>query len=159
MVRGTERPAEDHRPLRLLLPGRRPTPSSAVAGLARARKASGAYPTRSFNLDFHTIRHYGDPEVSRLEKDYVPATEPIGPGGGVGLRPEWEGREMVYARANLLKEEKADEVVRFVDYWKEVDGEPPEELVFDAHMTTHAGLAKLDRRGIKFLTRRERRSR
>jgi hypothetical protein len=72
---------------------------------------------------------------------------------------EWEGREMVYARANLLKEEKADEVVRFVDYWKEVDGALPEELVFDAHMTTHAGLAQLDRQGIKFLTLRERRSR
>ena len=66
---------------------------------------------------------------------------------------------MVYARANLLKKEKADEVVRFVDYWKEVDGELPKELVFDAHMTTHAGLAKLDHRGIKFLTLRERRSR
>lgn len=130
-----------------------------LRGLARARKAGGAYPTRSFNLDFHTIRHYGDPSVSRLEKDYVPRRSQSVPAVVSAFAQEWEGREMVYARANLLKEEKADEVVRFVDYWKEVDGELPEELVFDAHMTTHAGLAKLDRQGIKFLTLRERRSR
>ncbi len=130
-----------------------------LTGLARAQKARGAYPSRSFNLDFHTIRHYGDPHVSRLEKDYVPRRSQSVPAVVSAFAQEWEGRELVYARANLLKEEKADEVVRFVDYWKEVDGGLPEELVFDAHMTTHAGLAKLDRLGIKFLTLRERRSR
>ncbi|MGI0129710.1 MAG: hypothetical protein ACREDE_04160 [Thermoplasmata archaeon] len=130
-----------------------------LRGLVRARKESGAYPTDSFNLDFHTIRHYGDPHVSRLEKDYVPRRSQSVPAVVSAFAQEWEGREMVYARANLLKEEKADEVVRFVEYWKEVDGKDPGELVFDAHMTTHAGLAELDRRGIKFLTLRERRSR
>ena len=130
-----------------------------LRGLVRAQKERGAYPSRSFNLDFHTIRHYGDPRVSRLEKDYVPRRSQSVPAVVAAFGQEWEGRELVYARANLLKEEKADEVVRFVDYWKEVDGGLPEELVFDAHMTTHAGLAKLDRLGIKFLTLRERRSR
>ncbi|MHB8351451.1 MAG: hypothetical protein ACYDFT_01970 [Thermoplasmata archaeon] len=111
------------------------------------------------NLDFHTIRHYGDPRVSRLEKDYVPRRSQSVPAVVSAFAQEWEGRELVYARANLLKEEKADEVVWFVEYWREVAGELPEELVFDAHMTTHAGLAELDRRGIRFLTLRERRSR
>ena len=130
-----------------------------LKGLARARRQNGAYPSRSFNLDFHTIRHYGDPRVSRLEKDYVPRRSQSVPAVVSAFAQEWEGRELVYAKANLLKEEKADEVVRFVAYWREVAGELPEELVFDAHMTTHAGLAELDRRGIRFLTLRERRSR
>ncbi len=129
-----------------------------LRGLARARKKMGAYASRSFNLDFHTIRHYGDTEYSRLEKDYVPRRSQSVPAVVSAFAQEWESRELVYAQANLLKGEKADEVVRFVEYWKTVAGEPPKELVFDAHMTTHAGLAELNRRGILFLTLRERRS-
>ncbi|EQD62432.1 transposase, IS4, partial [mine drainage metagenome] len=66
------------------------------------------------------------------------------------------GEELVYAKADVLKREKTDEVVRFVDYWKSVSGQLPEELVFDSQMTDHKGLAELHRRGITFLTLRER---
>ena len=128
-----------------------------LRGVVGARQRSGAYPTRSFNLDFHTIRHYGDQEVSHLEKDYVPRRSQSAPAVVATFAQEWEGREMVYANANLLKKEKADEVVRFVEYWKEVTGQRPDQMVFDSHMTTHAGLAKLQRRGITFVTLRERR--
>ena len=57
---------------------------------------------------------------------------------------------MVYANADLLKREKADEAVSFAEYWKEVTGKLPDELVIDARVTIHKGLRKLDGMGITF---------
>ncbi len=127
-----------------------------LTAVVKERARMGAYPSRSFNLDFHPIPHHGDPEVSRLERNYATRR-------GKGVRSvlaafaqEWEGREMVYSQANVVHEDQAEEVLRFAEYWKEVSGSYPEELVFDVHMTTHPSLAELDRRGITFLTLRER---
>ena len=36
-----------------------------LQSIVQAREKAGAYPSLSFNLDFHTIRHYGDPEGNR----------------------------------------------------------------------------------------------
>lgn len=127
-----------------------------LEGVVRARVKVAAYPSRSFNLDFHTIRHYGNPKATRLEKNYVPRRSQSVPSVAVAYAQEEGTEEMVYAKADVLKREKADEVLRFVEYWKRVAGELPDELVFDSQMTTHAGLAELQRRKITFLTLRER---
>jgi hypothetical protein len=124
--------------------------------VVRSRVRVAAYPSRSFNLDFHTIRHYGDPEATRLEKNYVPRRSQSVPSVAVAYAQEEGSEELVYAKADVLKREKADQVLRFVEYWKKVTGELPEELVFDSQMTTHPGLAELQRQGIVFLTLRER---
>lgn len=135
-----------------------PAPHRALLrGVIRSRAKLETFPTRSFNLDFHPIRHYGDPDVSRLEKDFVTRR-----GQSVNVvvsafSQELGSREMVYAKANVLKKEKPRQVLEFVRFWKETQGEAPEELVFDCHMTTHEVLAELDRQGIVFLTVRERR--
>ncbi len=55
-----------------------------LEGVVRARASVAAYPSGSFNLDFHTIRHYGDPEATRLEKNYVPRRARPGPEGVAG---------------------------------------------------------------------------
>ena len=122
------------------------------------RERMRAYPSLSFNLDFHAIRHYGEPDKSFLEKDYVPRRSQSVPAVITAFAQEEQGREMVYSNANILKDEKADEVLRFVDFWKETTKKIPQELVFDCRMTTHKGLAKLDDRNICFLTLRERRA-
>lgn len=124
--------------------------------IVQARERAGAYPSLSFNLDFHTIRHYGDPEGTRLEKNYVPRRSQSVPSVVVAYAQEEEGKEIVYANANLLKKETADEVVRFVEYWQATVGKKPEELTFDCKMTTVAGLAKLEGMGVTFLTLRGR---
>jgi len=135
-----------------------PRPHRALLeGFVRARDRMDAYPSLSFNLDFHTIRHYGDLEKSALEKDYVPRRSQSVAAIVASFAQEAESREMVYSNANLLKREKSDEVLRFVDYWRRATGKTPEELVIDGRMTTHKGLASLDRRGITFITLRERR--
>ena len=97
----------------------------------------GAYAGDSFNIDFHMIRHYGDTCVSHLEKDYVPRRSQSVPSVVTAFAQELDGREMVYANANLLKREKADEAVAFAEYWREVAGKLPGELIIDAHVTRH----------------------
>ena len=128
-----------------------------LQSIVQAREKAGAYPSLSFNLDFHTIRHYGDPEGTRLEKNYVPRRSQSVPSVVVAYAQEEEGKELVYANANLVKKETADEVVRFVEYWRSTVGKSPEELTFDCKMTTVAGLAKLEQMGVTFLTLRSRR--
>jgi len=125
--------------------------------VVECRSRMGAYPSRSFNLDFHPIPHHGDPEVSRLERNFATRRGKAVPSVLTAYAQEWEGREMVYSQANVVREEQAEEVLRFAEYWKGISGSYPDELVFDAHMTTHRVLAELDRRGITFLTLRERR--
>ncbi len=125
--------------------------------IVQEREKAGAYPSLSFNLDFHTIRHYGDPEGTRLEKNYVPRRSQSVPSVVVAYAQEEEGKELVYANANLMKKETADEVVRFVEYWQTTVGKKPEELTFDCKMTTVGGLAKLEKMGVTFLTLRSRR--
>ncbi len=135
-----------------------PAPHRALLrGVVRARSELEAYPTRSFNLDFHPIRHFGDPSVSRLEKDFVTRRGQAVNVVVSAFGQELGSREMVYAKANVLKEEKPEQVLEFVRFWRETRGEAPLELAFDAHMTTHGVLAELDHRGITFLTVRERR--
>lgn len=127
--------------------------SSWVAAYGRLE----AFPSASFNLDFHTIRHYGDAQASRLEKNYVPRRSQSVPSVLAAFAQEHASHTLVYANADLLKREGKDEVVRFVEYWESTTGKRPKELVFDAKATTHAGLAKLDALGVTFLTLRERR--
>lgn len=127
-----------------------------LTSVVKAREAMGAYPTRTFNLDFHTIPHHGEPEISRLEKNYATRRGKSVTSVLAAFAQELNSREMVYSQANVMKKEQADEVLRFVEYWKGITGEYPAEVVFDAHMTTHRVLAELDRRRITFLTLRER---
>ena len=130
---------------------------SLLQALVRHRDREKGYPSLSFNLDFHTIRHYGDPGVSRLEKNYVPRRSQSVPSVLVAYAQEEGSQELVYARANLLKREKADEVVRFLEFWEGSTGKTPEELVFDSKMTTEAGLAQLVEKKVTLLTLRDRR--
>ncbi len=52
--------------------------------------------------------------------------------------------------------EEAEEIFRFVAFWKKHHGENPRHLVFDSRLTTYAHLARLDRMGIPFITLRRR---
>jgi hypothetical protein len=64
--------------------------------------------------------------------------------------------EMVYANADITKDEQAEEVIAFADYWKRISGADPGLLVFDSKLTTYKVLDELAARGITFLTLRTR---
>jgi hypothetical protein len=61
-----------------------------------------------------------------------------------------------YSNADIRKGEEADEIFRFVDFWKRQHGNAPQRLVLDSKLTTHAGLDRLDAVGVSFITLRRR---
>ena len=58
--------------------------------------------------------------------------------------------------ADLRKGDEAEEIFRFITFWKKHHGENPRHLVFDSRLTTYAHLARLEALGITFITLRRR---
>lgn len=108
----------------------------------------------SFNLDFHSISHFGDDAV--IEKHYVPRRSQRRKAVLTFFAQDADGQVFCYSNADLRKGEENDEVLRFVEFWETRYGERPKHLVFDSKLTTHAHLRKLDDLGITFVTLRKR---
>lgn len=108
----------------------------------------------SFNLDFHTIPFHG--EDALLEKHYISKRSRRQKGILAFIAQEEENQVFCYTNADLRKDEQHDEVLRFVEFWKEKTGKVPEELIFDSRLTTYANLDKLNEMNIKFMTLRRR---
>jgi hypothetical protein len=72
------------------------------------------------------------------------------------LAQDADGRAFCYSNADLRKGEEAEEIFRFVEFWKKHHGENPRHLVFDSRLTTYANLTRLDELGITFMTLRRR---
>src|SRR5581483_9356143 len=109
---------------------------------------------RSFDLDFHTIPFHG--EDALVEKHYVSKRSRRQKGVLAFLAQDSKTRVFCYANAELRKDQQNDEVLRFVEFWKERTGQLPEELIFDSKLTTYANLSKLNAMGIRFITLRRR---
>src|SRR3954453_8122831 len=108
----------------------------------------------SFDLDFHTVPANAQEEP--LEKHYVSSRSRRQKGVLVFLARDASERVLCYAHAGIPKAQQLDEILRFVDFWQKRTGGPPEELVFDSQLTTHANLSRLNRLGIRFMTLRRR---
>jgi hypothetical protein len=72
------------------------------------------------------------------------------------LAQDADQRVFCYANAELRKAEQPDEILRFVEFWQQRTGPRPEEMVFDARLTTYKHLNRLNQMGIRFLTPRRR---
>jgi len=112
------------------------------------------FPGQSFNLDFHSVPYYGEDPV--VERHYVSARSRRQPSILVFLAQDADGRAFCYSNADIRKGEEADEIFRFLKFWKRVRGDYPRHVVFDSRLTTYANLARLDRMEIAFLTLRRR---
>ena len=108
----------------------------------------------SFDLDFHTIPFHGDDAL--VEKHYISKRSRRQKGMLAFLAQDAETLVFCYANGELRKGEQNDEILRFVEYWKQRTGRLPEELIFDSKLTTYANLDKLNRMGIQFITLRRR---
>ena len=108
----------------------------------------------SFDLDFHTIPFHGDDAL--VEKHYVSKRSRRQKGVLAFLAQDADTRVFCYANAELRKDQQNDEILRFVDFWKERTGRLPEELIFDSKLTTYAKLNELNRLGVLFITLRRR---
>jgi hypothetical protein len=108
----------------------------------------------SFNLDFHSIPYYG--EHPALEKSWVAMRSRRQKSVLAFLAQDLEGRAFCYSNADIRKGEEADEILRFIEFWKRVRGALPAHLVFDCKLTTQKNLAAIDAMGIRFITLRAR---
>jgi transposase len=108
----------------------------------------------SFDLDFHTIPYHGDDAL--VEKHYVSKRSRRQKGMLAFLARDAEKRVFCYARADIRKQDQADEVLNFVNFWKRRTGKNPEELIFDSKLTTYANLNRLNQQDIAFITLRRR---
>jgi hypothetical protein len=128
--------------------------TSLLAAWHRALAKVQLFAADSFNLDFHSVPYYGeDPQV---ERHYVSMRSRRQPSVLAFLAQDAEGRAFCYSNADLRKGEEAEEIFRFIAFWKKHHGENPRHLVFDSRLTTYAHLARLEHMGIPFITLRRR---
>jgi hypothetical protein len=104
----------------------------------------------TFDLDFHTIPFHG--EDALVEKHYVSKRSRRQKGILAFLAQDASTRVFCYANAQVRKEDQNDEILRFVDYWKDRTGRYPEELIFDSKLTTYENLSRLNEMNIDFMT-------
>ena len=71
----------------------------------------------SFDLDFHTIPFHG--EDALIEKHYVSKRSRRQKGILAFLAQDAETRVFCYANGDLRKDEQNDEILRFVQFWKD----------------------------------------
>lgn len=119
-----------------------------------ALKALGFQHGVSFDVDFHSIPFHG--EDALLQKHYISKRSRRQKGVLAFLAQDAEKRVFCYANAAVRKETQNDEILRFVEYWKQRTGHLPEELVFDSKLTTYRNLSRLNEFGIPFITLRRR---
>jgi hypothetical protein len=108
----------------------------------------------SFDVDFHSIPFHG--EDALLQKHYISKRSRRQKGVLAFLAQDADKRVFCYANATVRKENQNDEIMRFVEYWKQRTGHLPEELVFDSKLTTYRNLSRLNELGIPFITLRRR---
>ncbi len=122
------------------------------------KKLKQAYPdfycSDYINLDFHSIPHYGD--KSEMEKIWCGARGKTMKGANTVFAQDSQSNTILYTRADILRNEEADEVKKFVEFWKSINGKINETLVFDCKFTAYKILDELEDDKIKYITLRRR---
>jgi hypothetical protein len=108
----------------------------------------------SFDLDFHTVPFFGEDEF--IERHYLPRRSHRDKAVLTFIVQDADTDVLCYSNADLRKGEEADEILRFVAFWKETHGKLPSHMVFDSKLTTYKTLARLNAMGITFITLRQR---
>ncbi len=105
-------------------------------------------------MDFHPIPYRGDPEV--LDNHYLPMRGKAGPSILTFFAHEPKSRVLCYANANLTRADQPGQLMAFIDFWHDVTGQDPQWLYFDSKLVPYAELARVQERGICFVTIRRR---
>jgi transposase len=125
-----------------------------LLALWHARVTGDVFTGGSLNLDFHSVPYFGEHPL--VESHYLAKRSRRQPSILVFLAQDADAQVFCYANADIRKGEEADEIFRFIDFWKRQHGKAPHHLVFDSKLTTYAGLDQLDAAGITFITLRRR---
>jgi transposase-like protein len=125
-----------------------------LTALDQAMVSAGLVEGADFDLDFHTIMHWGQ-DVA-LDKHYVPKRSQRTRSVLTFFAQDHATHNLIYANADISKAAQAREVLAFCDHWKHLTGAEPAMLVFDQRLTTQQVLGELDARGVRFMTLRMR---
>jgi transposase len=109
---------------------------------------------QSLNLDFHSVPYFG--EHPHVESHYVSMRSRRQPSILTFLAQDATSQVFCYSNADIRKGEEAEEIFRFIKFWKQQHGTLPQHLVFDSKLTTYDRLDRLDHDGITFMTLRRR---
>jgi len=110
------------------------------------------YQAEYINLDFHSIPHFGT--QSQMEKVWCGSRGKTLKGANVLLAQDGNSDVVLYTKADVLRKNEAQEIKKFVDYWKHITGSLTETLVFDCKLTSYKVLGELEQEQppIKFIT-------
>lgn len=108
----------------------------------------------SINLDFQSLPYFGEEDV--VERHYVSMRSRRQKAILVFFAQDMKSKIFCYSNADLRKGEDADEIFRFIEFWKKQTGKNPPHLVFDSKLTTYENLSKLNQMGITFITLKRR---
>src|ERR1700758_4147189 len=108
----------------------------------------------SLNLDFHSVPYFGEDPI--VQSHYLAKRSRRQPSILTFLAQDADSQVFCYSNADIRKGEEAEEVFRFIAFWKRHYGRAPQHLVFDSKLTTYDGLDRLDAAGINFITLRRR---
>lgn len=120
-----------------------------LARLKQWRPAS--FSGATINLDFHSIPHFG--EQSQMEKVWCGARNKAMKAANTFFAQDAQTNILLYANADVLRQDGSREILQFVDFHKNLDG-GRQILVFDSHLTTYEVLGELAAQGAKFITLR-----
>src|SRR6202011_2572595 len=128
---------------------------SRLLALWHAKLAGEALVTgQSLNLDFHSVPYFGEHPL--VESHYLSKRSRRQPSILTFLAQDPDAQIFCYANDDVRKGEEAEEIFRFINFWRRQYGKQPQHLVFDSKLTTYQGLDRLDAAGITFLTLRRR---
>ena len=126
------------------------TVKKLLKGVTKKLYANNWIKGKNINLDFHSIPYFG--ETSEIERNWV-ATRGKRMKSILSLfAQDLDTTFLCYSNGDIKQNEQNDEVIRFVEYYKETTGIVPERLIFDSKLTTYKNLNELTRQGIKFIT-------
>jgi hypothetical protein len=106
------------------------------------------------NLDFTTIPYWG--EDGHLENNWSGKRGKALSSMLAILAHDPDSGIINYGNTNVMHKNESDQVLEFLDFYRQGGGDNLNFLVFDSKFTTYQNLARLDDENIKFLTIRRR---
>jgi len=121
-----------------------------LKGFSKKLFAKGYIQGKNINLDFHSIPYYGDEPT--LENNWIPMRGKRMKSILSFFAQDLDTTFLFFSDGNIKNNEASDEILSFVEFYKDSIGLLPECLMFDSKLTTYKNLYQLNEQGIKFIT-------
>ena len=125
-----------------------------LQGFVKEMNKQHAYRSKTINLDFHSIPHWGEQSV--MDTQWVPTRGKRLKGALTLFAQDCQSELFQYAQADILRSEASEQILDFVSFWKKIHGKLDSTLVFDSKLTTYEHLNTINQMGIHFITLRRR---